>query len=140
MNILQDLIPKAKFHYGQEVLVKCAETNDEFLAVVSGIRIDNGKLDYTVTDEDGWMADGYTEEWLALPLGTRVRFLKTLDSGPDEYGPGNHYATKGDLGTVVEGQFPCKEGHWVTWDGWTQAPFGAEVGVDFEVVEEEGGK
>lgn len=70
-----------------------------------------------------------------LPVGTRVRFLKTLEEyGCDGYPP-RHYATKGDLGTVAEGQYPCSEGHWVFWDGWKSAPFGATLGVDFEAVE-----
>jgi hypothetical protein len=76
-----------------------------------------------------------------LPVGTRIRFLRTLDSGPDEDGPGNHYATKGELGTVAASPYgpkadPPWEGHWVFWDGWPSAPFGAIHGTDFEVHEE----
>jgi hypothetical protein len=57
-----------------------------------------------------------------LPIGTRIRFTKTLTSGPDEYSPGNHYATKGD-GGVITGH-GTSEGYWVKWDGWN-ASFGA---------------
>lgn len=74
--------------------------------------------------------DGSTQ----LPkAGDRIRFLKTLESGPDEDGPGNHYATEGDLGTVdrVGG---CWEGYWVFWDKWKSASFGAQFGIDFELV------
>jgi hypothetical protein len=76
-----------------------------------------------------------------LPLGTRIRFLKTLTSGPNCEGPGNHYATKGQLGTVAESPYgpdakPCREGYWVFWDGWSRAPFGARLGEDFEVYQE----
>ena len=76
-----------------------------------------------------------------LPIGTRVRFLKTLQSGPNEDGPGNLYARKGDLGTVVEHPNgakygPPREGHWVMWDKWTSAPFGAVLGEEFEATED----
>lgn len=64
-----------------------------------------------------------------LPVGTRIRFLKELSSGPDEYSPGNLYARKGE-GGVVTGH-GCWEGHWVKWDKWKH-PFGAVCGVDFE--------
>lgn len=63
-----------------------------------------------------------------LPVGTRIRFLKDLTSGPDEFGPGNLYANEGDLGEVTG--HGCWEGHWVKWDKW-DAPFGAVHGVDF---------
>jgi hypothetical protein len=70
-----------------------------------------------------------------------VRFLKTLQSHPNEEGPGNHYATKGDLGTVAQSPYgkvapPPWEGHWVFWDGWKRAAFGARLGEDFDVYEE----
>lgn len=63
--------------------------------------------------------------------GTRIRFLKTLTSGPDEFSPGNLYARKGDGGVVAGHGTP--EGHWVKWDGWPHA-FGAELGTEFEPV------
>lgn len=67
----------------------------------------------------------------SLPVGTRIRFLKTLTEGPTEDHPGRLYASKGDLGTVVD-DFPCSEGHCVKWDGWPHAAFGATLGVEFE--------
>jgi hypothetical protein len=63
-------------------------------------------------------------------VGTRIVFIKTLTSPPDEDGPGNLYARKGELG-IVTGH-GCREGHWVKWDKW-EAPFGAVLGKDFEV-------
>lgn len=66
-----------------------------------------------------------------LPKGTRIRFLRDITSGPDEHGPGNHYATADD-GGWIDRPGGCKEGHWVYWDGWPSAAFGAELGVDFE--------
>lgn len=65
----------------------------------------------------------------SLPIGTRIKFVKTLESGPDENGPGNLYAKKGD-GGVVTGH-GCREGHWVQWDCWPK-PFGAVLGDEFE--------
>lgn len=63
-----------------------------------------------------------------LPIGTRIEFLRTLESGPDEDSPGNHYATKGDGGEVTGHN--CWEGHWVKWDHWKNS-FGAKLGIDF---------
>ena len=63
-----------------------------------------------------------------LPVGTRIRFVKTLTSGPDEDGPGNLYARRGEGGVVTGHGTP--EGHWVKWDGWPHA-FGAEHGEEF---------
>lgn len=57
-----------------------------------------------------------------LPVGTRILFTKTLESGPDEFSPGNLYARKGDGGVITGHGTP--EGYWVKWDGW-EAPFGA---------------
>ena len=65
-----------------------------------------------------------------LPIGTRIEFLKTLTSGPDEDGPGNYYATKGDGGEVTG--HGCHEGHWVKWDGYKINPFGATYEKDFK--------
>lgn len=71
--------------------------------------------------------------------GDRIKFIKTLTSGPDEDGPGNHYATKGDLGTIdrVGG---CWEGYMVFWDKWKSASFGAQLGIDFEMASNEIGQ
>lgn len=69
------------------------------------------------------------EDPVILPVGTRIIFTRTLQSGPDDYGPGNHYATRGD-GGIVTGH-DCKEGHRVKWDGWP-TPFGAVYGKEFK--------
>jgi hypothetical protein len=63
-----------------------------------------------------------------LPIGTRIIFIKTLDSGPDEFSPGNLYAEKGDYGEVTG--HGCPEVHWVKWDKW-EASFGAKYGTEF---------
>lgn len=67
-------------------------------------------------------------EPVILPVGTRIKFLKTLSSGPDEFSPGNLYAEKDDFGEVTG--HGCAEGHWVKWDKW-DAPFGATYGTEF---------
>jgi hypothetical protein len=67
-----------------------------------------------------------------LPIGTRIRFVKELSSGPDEFSPGNLYAEKDDFGEVTG--HGCTEGHWVKWDKW-KAPFGATYGTDFVKAE-----
>lgn len=67
-----------------------------------------------------------------LAIGQQIRFLKTITQGPTEDAPAFIFAKKGELG-VVTGH-GCKEGHWVRWDGWQTAAFGAELGVDFEAI------
>ena len=64
-----------------------------------------------------------------LPVGTRIRFIKELSSGADDFGPGNLYATKDSLGTVT--RHGCYEGHFVLWDEWPHSDFGAVHGVEF---------
>jgi hypothetical protein len=63
-----------------------------------------------------------------LPVGTRIKFIKELSSGPDDFSPGNLYAEKGGLGAVTG--HGCAEGHWVKWDKW-KAPFGSEYLTEF---------
>lgn len=63
-----------------------------------------------------------------LPIGTRIKFVKELSSGPDEFSPGNLYAEKDGLGQVVG--HDCWEGHRVKWDKWPH-PFGAVHGEEF---------
>lgn len=65
---------------------------------------------------------------LQLPVGTRIKFIKELSSGPDEFSPGNLYAEKDGLGEVVG--HDCWEGHCVKWDEWPH-PFGAIHGEEF---------
>lgn len=67
-----------------------------------------------------------------LPIGTRVRFIKTSGEGSNEFSPGCIYFREGDEG-VVTGH-GCKEGHWVKWDKWPVS-FGAELGIDFVEIE-----
>ena len=65
---------------------------------------------------------------LLLPVGTRIKFIKELSSGPDEFSPGKLYAEKDGLGEVVG--HDCWEGHRVKWDEWPH-PFGAIHGEEF---------
>lgn len=71
-----------------------------------------------------------------IPIGTRIQFVKTLDSGPDDYSPGDLYAVKGDLGRITG--HGTREGYWVTWDEWPAA-FGASD-EEFKIVDEAGSK
>lgn len=63
-----------------------------------------------------------------LPVGTRIRFLKTLIGLSTEDSPEVIYARKGDFGHVIG--HGCLEGHWVKWDNWPHE-FGAEHGTEF---------
>lgn len=63
-----------------------------------------------------------------LPVGTRIRFLKTLTSPADEFSPGNLYASAGETGEVTG--HGCTEGHMVKTDHWS-FPFGAVFGEEF---------
>lgn len=82
----------------------------------------------------GWCA-GATPDDL-LPIGTRIRFTKTLTSGPDEYSPGNLYANEGDGGEITG--HDVREGYWVKWDKWPH-PFSASRD-EFEPVEQQESK
>jgi hypothetical protein len=88
---------------------------------------------YENNDPDGakTMSESIDSTATSLPQGTRIRFLRTLEEGPCEEHPGIIYARAGDFGTVLEAEYPCKEGHWVKWDHWPNA-FGARLGEDFE--------
>lgn len=62
-------IPKANFNFGDVVFVRQSEYNFPFVGTIIGIRFDpkrDTEIDYTVIDEDGWVFDGYTEDWLTL--------------------------------------------------------------------------
>jgi len=63
---MSEKIPVTHFRYGQEVLVKCEEAGHppHFPAVIAGLRIHQGKIDFTVREPDGSTMDGYTEDWL----------------------------------------------------------------------------
>ena len=77
----------------------------------------------------------------SLPVGTRIRFLRTLTAPANEDHPAIVYAESGDGGAVTG--HGCKEGHWVKWDRWPHS-FGATLGKDFEAenekLSEPGGK
>jgi hypothetical protein len=68
-----------------------------------------------------------------LKVGTRIRFIKTLTEDANEDRPPCVFAHKGDLGTIVEGQYKCKEGQWATVDSWPN-PFGVNID-EFEILE-----
>jgi hypothetical protein len=63
-----------------------------------------------------------------LPVGTRIKFVKSLYGYASGDSPPCIYAKKGD-GGVVTGH-DCPEGHWVKWDHWPHA-FGAKYGTEF---------
>ena len=63
-----------------------------------------------------------------LPIGTRIKFIKSLYGSATGESPACVYAEKGDGGEVTG--HGCWEGHWVKWDKW-DAPFGAKLGEDF---------
>ena len=65
-------------------------------------------------------------------MGTRIRFLRTLEEGPDDFAPGYLYATKGETGEVTR-VGGCREGFWVKTDNW-DAAFGCSS-EEFEVTE-----
>ena len=67
-----------------------------------------------------------------FPVGTRIKFKRTLTSDANEESPGYTYARKGDLGRITG--HGCWEGYWCKWDKWPNA-FGIEE-KDFEVVKE----
>lgn len=66
-----------------------------------------------------------------LPVGTRIRFIKTLTSGPTGDHPAFLYARKGE-GGVVTGHNDF-QGHTVKWDGWEHAAFCAVFEEEFVV-------
>jgi len=73
-----------------------------------------------------------------LPVGTRIRFVKSIYGSASGDCPPCTYAKKGD-GGVVTGH-NCPEGHWVKWDHWPHA-FGSEYGTEFieepqEIIQE----
>ena len=63
-------------------------------------------------------------------VGTRIRFLKTLEEGPSEDSPARQYAARGELGTISG--HGTREGYWVKTDSWP-TPFGASDD-EFEVI------
>jgi len=65
-----------------------------------------------------------------LPIGTRIRFVKSLYGAANEESPACVYAEKGDGGVVTGHTSDLGEGHWVKWDKWPHA-FGAEYGTEF---------
>ena len=71
------------------------------------------------------------EPVVRLPVGTRIRFLRTLEQGPTEESPPLLFANTGEEGEVTG--HGCWEGHWVKRDAWP-APFGAVPGKDFEAI------
>ena len=63
-----------------------------------------------------------------LPIGTRIRFIRTLDEGPTSDRPATLFASKGEKGEVT-GHNEW-EGYWVKTDTWPN-PFGAVLGKEF---------
>lgn len=65
-----------------------------------------------------------------LPIGTRIRFIKTLDAPANEDHPAIVYARKGETGEITGHE--TKEGYWVKTDSWS-ASFGASAN-EFELI------
>ncbi len=65
-----------------------------------------------------------------LPVGTRIRFTRTLDCGPTEESPALLFANKDEEGEITG--HGCWEGYWVKRDAWDE-PFGCER-KDFEPI------
>lgn len=65
-----------------------------------------------------------------LPVGTRIRFTKTLTEPANEDHPDIVFAKAGDFG-VITGH-GTKEGYWAKWEHWPHA-FGVSDG-EFEIV------
>jgi len=63
-----------------------------------------------------------------LEIGTRIIFVKLLDSPATGDHPELVYAYKGDEGEVTG--YNNFEGYWVKRDKWP-APFGAEIETEF---------
>jgi len=70
--------------------------------------------------------------WVLLPIGTRIRFVKSLYGDATEDSPACIYAEKGGFGEVTG--YNDHEGHWVKWDAWPHASFGAVLGDEFVEV------
>ena len=73
-----------------------------------------------------------TDNKTRVPIGTRIKFLKTLEEGPTAETPSFLFAEKGEYGEVTGHN--STEGHWVKTDSWP-TPFGAKLGEEFIVVE-----
>lgn len=66
-----------------------------------------------------------------LPIGTRIRFLRTLDAPANDETPAQIYAYQYELGTVTG--HGSREGYWVKTDRWP-TPFGASD-QEFEAIQ-----
>ena len=65
-----------------------------------------------------------------IPVGTRIKFVKSLYGNATGDTPSCVYAEKGDGGVVTGHGTP--EGHWVKRDHWLHV-FGAEYETEFVV-------
>lgn len=65
-----------------------------------------------------------------LPVGTRIRFTKTLTEPACGDHPAFIYARKGELGEITG--HGTREGYWAKWDRWPH-PFGLSP-AEFEPV------
>ena len=57
-----------------------------------------------------------------LPVGTRIRFKRTLGAPANEEHPNIVYAYGGEFGEITG--HGCKEGYWAEVYRWRDAPFG----------------
>jgi hypothetical protein len=68
-----------------------------------------------------------------IPVGTRIKFVKSLYGDATGDSPACVYAEKGEGGEVMG--HGTREGHWVKTDSWPHA-FGAEYEIEFVVDDE----
>lgn len=66
------------------------------------------------------------------PIGTKIKFIKTLTEGANDEHPGCLFATDGETGIIVSHN--ASEGYMVKTDSY-DAPFGASYGDEFILVE-----
>ena len=72
-----------------------------------------------------------------VKVGDRIIFLRELSDGPCEEHPGNLYAHEGEEGEICS-VGTCWEGFMVKRDKW-YADFGAQIGKDFKLLENNDG-
>lgn len=65
-----------------------------------------------------------------MPVGTRIRFVCSLDAPANEDHPAIQYAARGQTGTITG--HGTREGYWATADGWP-TPFGLSPD-EFEIL------
>ena len=71
---------------------------------------------------------------MAMKIGDKIRFTKTLDAPASGDRPAIVYAYQGQFGRITN-IGGCQEGYWAVAEGWV-ASFGVSAD-EFEIVESE---